>query len=130
MGAYTSAVLSAEYGLTPWLGMFVGAALATALGAMIGYLGFRLGLRGFYFVLLTVAFAEVCRILVSNIDAVVIAERPKIAPHVETMRRNLAEAVGIDVERVSVKGKTNEGVGEIGRGEAIAAHAVALIETR
>jgi branched-chain amino acid transport system permease protein len=69
VGAYTSAVLSAEYGVTPWLGMFAGAALATALGAIVGYLGFRFGLRGFYFVLLTVAFAEVCRILVSNIDA-------------------------------------------------------------
>jgi branched-chain amino acid transport system permease protein len=70
VGAYTAALLSTEYGLTPWLGMFVGAALATVLGAIIGYLGFRFGLRGFYFVLLTVAFAEVCRILVSNIDAV------------------------------------------------------------
>jgi branched-chain amino acid transport system permease protein len=69
VGAYTAAMLSNEYGLTPWLGMFVGAALASGLGAIIGYLGFRFGLRGFYFVLLTVAFAEVCRILVSNIDA-------------------------------------------------------------
>jgi branched-chain amino acid transport system permease protein len=69
IGAYTSALLSTEWGLTPWLGMFVGAGLATVLGAIIGYLGFRFGLRGFYFVLLTVAFAEVCRILVSNIDA-------------------------------------------------------------
>ena len=70
IGGYTSALLSSELGLTPWLGMFVGAALASLLGALIGYLGFRFGLRGFYFVLLTVAFAEVCRILVSNIDAV------------------------------------------------------------
>jgi branched-chain amino acid transport system permease protein len=69
IGAYTAAVLSIEHGLTPWIGMFVGAALAGALGTVIGYLGFRFGLRGFYFVLLTVAFAEVCRILVSNIDA-------------------------------------------------------------
>ena len=69
IGGYTAATLSNEYGLSPWLGMFVGAALAGALGAIIGYLGFRFGLRGFYFVLLTVAFAEVCRILVSNIDA-------------------------------------------------------------
>jgi branched-chain amino acid transport system permease protein len=68
VGAYTAAMLSTEWGLTPWLGMFVGALLAAALGAIIGYLGFRFGLRGFYFVLLTVAFAEVCRILVSNID--------------------------------------------------------------
>ena len=69
IGAYTAAMLSTEWGLTPWLGMFVGAALSTGLGAIVGYLGFRFGLRGFYFVLLTVAFAEVCRILVSNIDA-------------------------------------------------------------
>jgi branched-chain amino acid transport system permease protein len=69
IGAYTSAMLSTEWGVTPWLGMFVGAALSTVLGAIVGYLGFRFGLRGFYFVLLTVAFAEVCRILVSNIDA-------------------------------------------------------------
>jgi branched-chain amino acid transport system permease protein len=70
IGGYTAAMLSIEKGVTPWLGMFIGAALAAVLGAIIGYLGFRFGLRGFYFVLLTVAFAEVCRILVSNIDAV------------------------------------------------------------
>jgi branched-chain amino acid transport system permease protein len=50
--------------------MFVGGALAAVLGAVVGYLGFRFGLRGFYFVLLTVAFAEICRIAVSNVDAV------------------------------------------------------------
>jgi branched-chain amino acid transport system permease protein len=70
VGAYTSAVLSIQYGLTPWIGMVVGAGLAAALGAVIGYLGFRFGLRGFYFVLLTVAFAEVCRIVASNTEAV------------------------------------------------------------
>ena len=69
VGGYTAAMLSIEKGLTPWLGMFVGGALAALLGAVIGYLGFRFGLRGFYFVLLTVAFAEICRIAVSNIDA-------------------------------------------------------------
>ena len=69
VGGYTAALLSIELGLTPWLGMFVGGALSALLGAVIGYLGFRFGLRGFYFVLLTVAFAEVCRIAVSNIDA-------------------------------------------------------------
>jgi branched-chain amino acid transport system permease protein len=69
IGGYTS-VLLFERGVTPWIGMFVGAALAAVLGAIIGYLGFRFGLRGFYFVLLTVAFAEICRILASNIDAV------------------------------------------------------------
>ena len=50
--------------------MFVGAAAAALLGAIIGYLGFRFGLRGFYFVLLTVAFAEVCRIIALNTEAV------------------------------------------------------------
>jgi branched-chain amino acid transport system permease protein len=69
IGGYTSALLF-ERGVTPWLGMFVGAALAAVLGAVIGYLGFRFGLRGFYFVLLTVAFAEICRILASNVEAV------------------------------------------------------------
>jgi branched-chain amino acid transport system permease protein len=70
VGGYTAAVLAAETGLTPWLGMFAGAGLAGALGALIGYLGFRFGLRGFYFVLLTVAFAEVCRIAVNNWERV------------------------------------------------------------
>ena len=68
IGGYASALLSQQLGLTPWLGMFVGGALAAVLGAVIGYLGFRFGLRGFYFVLLTVAFAEVCRIAVGNLD--------------------------------------------------------------
>src|SRR6266581_3504683 len=70
VGGYTATMLATAAGLTPWLGMFVGAALAALLGATIGYLGFRFGLRGFYFVLLTVAFAEICRVAVSNIDAV------------------------------------------------------------
>jgi branched-chain amino acid transport system permease protein len=70
IGAYTSALLSAQAGLTPWVGMFVGGALSAVLGAVIGYLGFRFGLRGFYFVLLTVAFAEICRIVALNTDAV------------------------------------------------------------
>jgi branched-chain amino acid transport system permease protein len=69
VGGYTAATLSIELGLTPWLGMLVGGVLAALLGALVGYLGFRFGLRGFYFVLLTVAFAEICRIAVTNIDA-------------------------------------------------------------
>ena len=69
IGGYTAAMLSIELGLTPWIGMVLGGALAAVLGAIVGYLGFRFGLRGFYFVLLTVAFAEICRIGVSNIDA-------------------------------------------------------------
>jgi branched-chain amino acid transport system permease protein len=70
VGAYTSAMLSMKLGLTPWIGMFVGGLLSAALGAVIGFLGFRFGLRGFYFVLLTVAFAEICRIVALNTDAV------------------------------------------------------------
>jgi 2-C-methyl-D-erythritol 2,4-cyclodiphosphate synthase len=64
---------------------------------------------------------------VRNVDAVIIAERPKLAPYVDLMRANLAQAIGNDADAVSVKGKTNEVVGEIGRGEAMAAHAVALV---
>ncbi len=64
---------------------------------------------------------------VGNVDAVVIAERPKLAPHVPAMAANVAAAIGIDPAEVSIKGKTNEGIGELGRGEAIAVHAVALI---
>jgi branched-chain amino acid transport system permease protein len=70
VGAYASALLSAQLGLTPWLGMLVGGVLSAGLGTVVGYLGFRFGLRGFYFVLLTVAFAEVCRIVALNTDAV------------------------------------------------------------
>jgi branched-chain amino acid transport system permease protein len=69
IGAYTAAMLSVEGGVTPWIGMFVGGALAAVLGSIVGFLGFRFGLRGFYFVLLTVAFAEICRIIVANVDA-------------------------------------------------------------
>jgi branched-chain amino acid transport system permease protein len=63
IGAYTSAVLAAHYAVSPWLGMFVGAGLAALLSLGIGYLGFRFGLRGFYFILLTLAAAEICRLV-------------------------------------------------------------------
>ncbi len=69
VGAYATTLLSMHWGLSPWIGMLVGAVLAGGLGAIIGGLGFRFGLRGFYFVLLTVAFAEVCRIVTLNTDA-------------------------------------------------------------
>ena len=70
VGGYAAALLSMHAGLSPWIGMWIGGALAAALGAFIGYLGFRFGLRGFYFVLLTVAFAEICRVVALNVDAV------------------------------------------------------------
>lgn len=64
---------------------------------------------------------------VDNVDVVVLLERPKIAPHLDEIRRRLAAALGVAADRVSVKGKTNEGVDAVGRGEAMAAHAVALV---
>ena len=67
--------------------------------------------------------------LVGNVDATVILERPKLAPHVDAMRAKLADALGVTVDRVSIKGKTNEGVGELGRGEAIAVHAIAMVRS-
>ena len=67
---------------------------------------------------------------IANVDVVVILERPKLAPHREAIERTLAEALGIDAEHVSVKAKTNEGMDAVGRGEAIAAHAVALLHAR
>jgi 2-C-methyl-D-erythritol 4-phosphate cytidylyltransferase/2-C-methyl-D-erythritol 2,4-cyclodiphosphate synthase len=66
---------------------------------------------------------------IGNVDATVILERPKLAPYVDKMRATLAEALGVTVDRVSIKAKTNEGVGEIGRGEAIAVHAIALVRS-
>jgi 2-C-methyl-D-erythritol 4-phosphate cytidylyltransferase/2-C-methyl-D-erythritol 2,4-cyclodiphosphate synthase len=67
---------------------------------------------------------------VSNVDSVIVAERPKLLPHIPAMRANLARALGVDISAVSVKGKTNERVGALGRSEAIAVHAVALLSQR
>ena len=67
---------------------------------------------------------------VANVDVTVILERPKIAPYLDDIRSQLAAALGVAIDCVSVKGKTNEGVDAVGRGEAIAAHAVALLSTR
>jgi 2-C-methyl-D-erythritol 4-phosphate cytidylyltransferase/2-C-methyl-D-erythritol 2,4-cyclodiphosphate synthase len=64
---------------------------------------------------------------VANADATVILERPKLAPHIGAIRERLAAALGVSVDRVSVKAKTNEGVDAVGRGEAIAAHAIAVL---
>jgi 2-C-methyl-D-erythritol 4-phosphate cytidylyltransferase/2-C-methyl-D-erythritol 2,4-cyclodiphosphate synthase len=64
---------------------------------------------------------------VANVDVVVIAQKPKLSPHVDAIRSNLAGALGCDPSQVSVKGKTNEGVDSMGAGESIAVHAVALL---
>ena len=76
---------------------------------------------------------EVRRILsengfeVGNVDATIIAQAPKMSPHIVTMRRNIADALGIDLSQVSVKATTEERLGFTGRGEGISAQAVALI---
>ncbi|MDQ3198502.1 MAG: 2-C-methyl-D-erythritol 2,4-cyclodiphosphate synthase [Verrucomicrobiota bacterium] len=67
-----------------------------------------------------------CR--VANVDATLIAEAPKIGPHLEAMRTKISTALGIDLSRVGLKATTNEGMGAIGRGEGMAAMAVASVE--
>ena len=65
---------------------------------------------------------------VGNLDCTVLAQAPKLAPHIAQMRRNLAQCMDVDVDRVSVKATTEEGLGFTGTREGIAAHAVVLIE--
>ena len=65
---------------------------------------------------------------VSNVDATVIAQAPKLAPHIEQMRNNIANALSADLEDISVKATTEERLGFTGRGEGISAHAVCIIE--
>ena len=63
-----------------------------------------------------------------NIDAIVeLCERPKLGPHFPAMKKALAHALGITTNEINLKAKTNEGVDAVGRGEAIAAHAVATL---
>jgi 2-C-methyl-D-erythritol 2,4-cyclodiphosphate synthase len=64
---------------------------------------------------------------VVNVDAVVIAQRPKLVPYVDAIRANLAAALECETSQISVKGKTNEGLDSMGAGESIAVHAVALL---
>ena len=64
---------------------------------------------------------------VSNVDVTVIAQKPKLLPHLEQMRANLATALNVGIDAISVKGKTNEQVDSMGRGESMACHAVALL---
>ena len=66
--------------------------------------------------------------LIENIDATVIAQRPKLAPYIDTMRENIAAACGMEIDWVSVKATTEEGLGFTGSGEGIAAQAVCLIK--
>jgi 2-C-methyl-D-erythritol 2,4-cyclodiphosphate synthase len=65
---------------------------------------------------------------VENADCVVVLERPRILPHVTEIRRTLAEDLGISAARITVKGKTNEGLDAVGEGRAVAAYAVSLLQ--
>ncbi len=65
--------------------------------------------------------------LVENIDATIIAQAPKMRPHIEKMRENIADALGIEISQVNVKATTEEGLGFTGRGEGISAQAVCLL---
>ncbi len=64
---------------------------------------------------------------VGNVDCTLVLEKPRIAPHVGKMRKAMAPILGVGIDAVSIKATTNEGMGFIGRGEGVCAHAVALI---
>jgi len=79
--------------------------------------------------------SEVCRMVgekgwhIGNVDATVIAEQPRLNPHIGTIRQSVATLLQVGVDRVSVKATTSEKLGFLGAGEGIAAHAVALVKT-
>jgi 2-C-methyl-D-erythritol 2,4-cyclodiphosphate synthase len=83
-----------------------------------------------------VFLSHVCELLakqgyvVANIDATIMAERPKMLPHIPAMKAKLAEVIGVAPPQLNIKAKTNEGLDAVGRGEAIAAQAVAMIFKR
>ena len=74
------------------------------------------------------AMLDHARLRIGHIDAVVIAEKPKLGPHFPAMREALAKTLGLEKDQINLKAKTHEGTGEIGRGEAIAAQAIATLE--
>lgn len=65
---------------------------------------------------------------IENVDATIVVERPKLAPHINAMRANIAQCLALDVSSVGVKAKTSEGMGYTGDGSGIAVHVVALLE--
>jgi len=69
-----------------------------------------------------------CGYVINNVDSTIIAQRPKLAPFIADMRKNIANELGIDIDHVSVKATTEEKLGFTGDGSGIAAHAVALVE--
>ncbi len=106
----------------------LGAAAAGDVGAMFPPDDPRYaGIAGVDILAAARAAIEGRRWRIVNIDVTIVAEWPKLGPHRDAMREAIAGALGIAVDAVGVKAKTNEGLDAIGRGEAIAAHAVALI---
>ena len=67
---------------------------------------------------------------INNIDSVIVAERPKIKPHVESMKKNISEILGIDYELIGIKATTNEKLGPEGREEGISCHSVVLLKKK
>ena len=67
--------------------------------------------------------------VIGNIDATILAQKPKLAPFMKEMRKNIAEALGVDIQTVNVKATTEEGLGFTGEGLGMSAHAICLLET-
>lgn len=67
--------------------------------------------------------------VIGNIDATIIAQRPKMAPHIEKMRENVAEALGIEKDQININATTEEGLGFTGSGEGISSQAIAALDT-
>lgn len=74
-------------------------------------------------------FLENSGLITKNIDAIVIAERPKILPFIDAMKKNIATTLKVSENSISIKGKTNEQIGDIGQGKAIAAWAICEVES-
>ena len=87
------------------------------------------GASSLFFLAHTRKLLDQKRLRITHLDAVVICERPKLGPHFPAMRTALAKSLGITPEQINLKAKTNEGTGAIGRGEAIAAHTIATLES-
>lgn len=87
-----------------------------------------LGARSIHMLEDTVRIITEKGLRIENVDSVIICEKPKLSPFFAVMRESLAAAMGVDWDKVNVKATTNERFGFIGRGEAIAAHAVALLD--
>lgn len=123
------------------LGHSDGDALAHAIGdAILGASGKRdIGTyfpdcdpqyKGISSLILLQKIMKITKVEVINVDSVIICESPKLSSHILAMRKKIAEILGIPVRCISIKAKTNEGVGPVGRGEGIAAYAVIFCQKK